>query len=88
MFEEIKFVIEGSTASMIYSPDIEKKCALCQKARIISEGNEEKIFCEYKGKMLDISSDACKKFDYDIFKRKVRRRKEFSADVSAQDFEL
>ena len=74
--------------AMIYSPDIEKKCALCQKARLVKEGDCDKIVCEHKKDLLDINTPACKRFEYDIFKREVRRRKEFSTNVSAEDFEL
>ena len=70
---------------MIYSPDIEKKCALCLFSKKI-EG--DMLFCEKRRKIFSQDAQGCKKFDYDIFKRSVRRRPEFKTNVSAEDFKL
>lgn len=69
---------------MIYSPDIEKKCALCLFAKKIED---EQFFCEKKKKFVRLD-DTCKKFDYDIFKKTVRRRPSLSVSVSPEDFKL
>ena len=73
---------------MIYSPDINKKCALCQRAKILNDGDKEVILCELKGKTLPFDSDGCTKFDYDIFKRKVKRRKAYINNVEEEDLSL
>ena len=70
---------------MIYSPDIEKKCALC----IYSKKTEDEIyFCEKKKKFVKLDEMACKKFEYDIFKKQVRRRPHLSTSVLPEDFTL
>ena len=70
---------------MIYRPDIEKKCALCLYAKKMEE---EMFFCEKKKKFVKLDEMGCKKFDYDIFKKTVRRRPSLASNVSAEDFEL
>lgn len=73
---------------MIYSPDINKKCALCQRARLLNDGEGEILLCELKGKTFPIDTDGCRRFEYDIFKRKVKRRKTYVSDVKEEDLLL
>lgn len=70
---------------MIYSKNINRVCALCQKARKYSE---EEMFCEVKGKAVPINRTACKKFSYDILKRNVKRMRRLKTDFSKEDFIL
>lgn len=70
---------------MIYSDDINRICALCQNAEKI---NDEEIRCRFYGKSMSGSSDACKKFAYDIFKKQVRRKRKLKTNFSADDFKL
>ncbi len=73
---------------MIYSPDINKKCALCQKAKLLNDNDGEILLCALKGKTLPVDNDGCRKFEYDIFKRKVKRRKAYISNVKEEDLLL
>ncbi len=73
---------------MIYSPDINKKCALCRKAKLLNGDEGEILLCELKGKTFPTDNDGCKKFEYDIFKRKVKRRKAYISSVKEEDLLL
>lgn len=70
---------------MIYSDDIQKVCSLCVFSE--SYGGEE-IFCSKYKKPVGVADEACKKYKYDILKRKVRRRKPPRTDFSEEDFKL
>lgn len=72
---------------MIYSNEINKVCALCRNAERI-ENNEDEMFCILKKKSVPVSAGDCKKFDYDIFKKIVHRKKRLKTDFSAEDFSL
>lgn len=68
----------------MYSDDIEKKCALCQKGKPIPDTLD--VLCEKYGVVP--YNYVCKKYKYDVFKRKVKRRKEIDAEYSAEDFSI
>lgn len=70
---------------MIYSQEINKICALCQKARIESD---EEIFCTKKGRKFPSNNEACKKFSYDILKRPVKRMRRLRTNFKKEDFAL
>ena len=70
---------------MIYSDEINKICALCRKAR--SE-NDTEIFCERKNKFFSQNNEACKKFEYDILKKKVKRMRALKTNFKKEDFTL
>lgn len=70
---------------MIYSQEINKICALCQKAQ---KHSEEEMYCEIKKQAVPMDGEACKKFSYDIMKRHVRRMKKLKTDYKAEDFSL
>ena len=70
---------------MIYSDEINKTCYLCSHAQI-AEGDV--VFCNLKKKNIAKPQDGCKLFDYDIFKKTVRRKKQFKTDFSPEDFTL
>lgn len=70
---------------MIYSTEINKICALCRMAR--SE-NDTEIFCEKKRKNFPANNDACKKFEYDILKKKVKRMRALQTGFKKEDFTL
>lgn len=72
---------------MIYSNEINKVCALCRNAETI-ENNENEMFCRLKKQSMSISAGNCKKFDYDIFKKVVHRKKRLKTNFSAEDFSL
>ena len=72
---------------MIYSNDINKVCALCRSAERI-ENNEDEMFCTIKKQSVSASAGDCKKFDYDIFKKVVHRKKRLKTGFSAEDFSL
>lgn len=70
---------------MIYGKDIEKVCSLC----VYSQKNgEEDVMCVRKKSKLRKVNDTCRHFKYDIFKRHVRRHKDFATDLTPEDFEL
>jgi len=66
----------------MYSPDIEKICALCVNAKAV-KGIAEHMACDVHGGYVPCSREACDKFKYDIFKKKVRRHK----SLDNQDFD-
>ncbi len=70
---------------MMYSPDIEQKCALCRYSKKI-DGVDRELVCEKFGVVA--SSYVCKKFKYDIFKKKVKRRKPIDTNYSPDDFSI
>ncbi|MEE1225203.1 MAG: hypothetical protein UH081_08090 [Clostridia bacterium] len=73
---------------MIYSPDINKICALCVKAKKIP-GNETHMQCTHRnGEVVPLNKEACDFFAYDILKRPVRRRKKSTGNFSPEDFQL
>lgn len=68
----------------MYDPDIEAKCALCQKAELIPGTNQ--VLCEKYG-VVEYNY-VCKKYKYDIFKKKVRRRGALDTNYSEEDFSI
>ena len=70
---------------MIYSKEIDKICGLCIYASL---DKDNKIYCNKKKKALEYTDEACKKFSYDIFKKRVRRKKQFLSDFKPEDFSL
>ena len=72
---------------MIYSEDINKVCALCIHAQKL-EDNEDEMYCTLYKKNTAATNGDCKKFKYDIFKKTVRRKKQFKTDFSPEDFIL
>lgn len=63
--------------------EISPKCEYCVHGRLAAD--EETVLCPKKGIMrLD---DACRRFQYDILKRKPRKAPELSG-YSAEDFAL
>ncbi len=58
----------------MYSPNIEKVCGLCVNAKN-EKGTNEYVSCSIHGGYMRKSRDACDKFRYDIFKKKVCRHK-------------
>lgn len=70
---------------MIYSPNINKICAVCKSARKI---NDDEMYCEIKKQAVSITDTACEKFKYDILKRQVRRMRKLKTDFSIEDFSL
>ncbi len=72
----------------MYSPDIEKICALCVHASF-EKGINTHVSCSVKGGFMPCSKTGCDSFIYDIFKKKVRRKKAFSpGGYSPEDFKL
>ena len=72
---------------MIYSEDINKVCGLCVKASRV-KGSETHMRCALCGEYVPISRSACKKFEYDIFKRRTGRRKKSAGKFKPEDFIL
>lgn len=71
---------------MIYSEDINKICALCRSAEVLQD-NEDELFCSSRKKNVPINN-TCKKFEYDIFKKTVHRKRRLKTDFSPEDFSL
>lgn len=71
---------------MIYSPEINKICAVCVNAVRIA-GDESHMRCSLR--LADVSvSDTCRKFKYDIMKKPTRRRRKLNTGYSPDDFTL
>lgn len=69
---------------MIYSKEIDKKCAVCVHAEIRGED----IYCAKKKQAVPLTEDACDRFSYDILKRHVRRAKKLKTNFNPEDFTL
>ena len=73
---------------MIYSEDINKICGLCVHAKK-AKGSETHMHCGiHNGEYVAVSREACEKFEYDVFKRPVRRRKKSAGHFKPEDFML
>lgn len=70
---------------MIYSPNINKICGLCQMAHKIENDN---VYCDIKKVNIPLNTEGCDKFKYDILKRHVRRMKRLKTDFNPEDFSL
>ena len=70
---------------MIYSDEINKICAVCVMAHE-TDGGE--ILCTKKNKTFPAGTEACKKFRYDILKKKVKRMRRLKTDYKKEDFTL
>lgn len=68
----------------MYSNDIEPKCVLCLFGEPIP--NTMDIMCEKYGVVA--YNHGCRKFKYDIFKKKVHRRAAAESGYSAEDFSI
>ncbi len=71
---------------MIYSDEINRVCGLCEHAS--PTGEEGIMHCVKKRKDVEVSREACRKFQYDILKRTARRAKKQLKSYSPSDFEL
>ena len=69
---------------MIYSEEIDRKCALCQFGEPIPETLE--VLCKKYG-VVEYNY-VCKKYKYDIFKKKVKRKKDIDTGYSEEDFSI
>lgn len=70
---------------MIYSQDINKICAVCQKAHKYSD---EEMYCDIKKQAVPVNGKACERFSYDILKRHVKRMRKLKTDFKPEDFAL
>ena len=70
---------------MIYSENISRVCGLCRHADKLTE-NE--LRCRLKRKNVAVTDADCGKFDYDIFKKTVRRKKRLKTEFDPKDFSL
>lgn len=69
---------------MIYEQDIEKKCALCQKSKPIVGSLD--MVCEKYGVVA--YDHVCKKYKYDIFKKKLKRKNRIEGEYTEEDFSI
>ena len=70
---------------MIYSEDISRVCGLCRHADKLTD---DEMRCRLHRKNVSVTAADCGKFDYDIFKKTIRRKKRLKTDFSAGDFSL
>lgn len=68
----------------MYSPDIDKKCATCQFGTPL-EGTMD-VMCIKYGVMP--YNYICKKYKYDIFKKKIKRKKSLDTNFTPEDFSI
>ena len=66
-----------------FNKSIEHKCECCLNARIFS--SESEMLCKYKG-VVSVD-DKCRKFKYDVLKRKPKITK-LGNDYNTEDFVL
>ena len=71
---------------MIYSPEINKICAVCVNAVKIA-GDDSRMRCSLKHADVALS-DTCRKFKYDILKKQTRRRRKLNSGFTPEDFIL
>lgn len=72
--------------SMIYSEDIDKVCRVCVHSQEV-KGSSGHIKCKRKGEYIP-AGGYCDEFEYDIFKKNVRRKKMLTTRYSREDFTL
>ena len=68
----------------MYSPDIEQKCANCQNGTPIAGTFD--VICKRYG--IVAYDYVCKKYKYDIFKKKITPTRIVKAKYDAKDFSL
>ncbi len=72
----------------MYSKDIEPVCGLCVFSKE-AKGVACYCMCEKRNEYVRSSRDACEAYRYDVFKRKVSRKKNISfGEFSPEDFIL
>ena len=72
----------------MYSKDNEPVCGLCLYSEA-AKGLETHVACKKKGGYVNKSRDGCEFYKYDIFKRKVSRKKNAGLEkFSKEDFSL
>lgn len=69
---------------LVYAEDIEKKCALCQFGQPIPDTLE--VLCKKYG-VVEYNY-VCKKYKYDIFKKKVKRKRDADMGFGEEDFSI
>ena len=69
----------------IYSNEIPKICSFCEFS---DKSGDDSVYCRKKTKNMDITAEACKYYKYDILKRNVRRKRQFSVELDPKDFEI
>ena len=70
---------------MIYSENINRVCGLCVHAE---KRGEDEMRCLLHLKAVGVTEPACGKFEYDIFKKKVHKKRRLKTDLTADDFTL
>ena len=68
----------------VYAKDIDPKCANCQHGRAIPGTLD--VACELRG-IVDYNYH-CKKYKYDIFTKKIHRKKRINSGFTAADFSI
>lgn len=68
---------------MIYRKTIEPKCILCKNAELIE--NSLNVNCKIYGTRP--ADFACKKYDYDIFKREIKQKAKLKV-YKKEDFDI
>ena len=71
---------------MIYSPDINRICALCKMSERIT-GTTEHLHCTRSGDIMP-PDGSCGFFDYDIFKKPTHRKRRLKNKFRSDDFKL
>jgi len=69
----------------MYAKDIETKCANCVHGEPMTH-KELEIICEYNG--IVAYNYTCRKFKYDVFKKKIRRKNGLDTPFTADDFSI
>ncbi|MBQ3426880.1 MAG: hypothetical protein IJH37_07025 [Clostridia bacterium] len=70
---------------MIYSDDINRVCGLCTHSDKLTESA---LRCRLHRKNVSVTDPDCGKFEYDIFKKTVRRKKRLKTGFDPKDFSL
>ena len=69
---------------MIFKNKQKPLCAMCE----FSKSDEDKLYCTVKDREVS-EDDSCRKYKYDIFKKKVIPKKKIDFDkYSQEDFRL
>ena len=71
--------------NLIYSDNINRVCGLCVHAE---KRTDEEMRCTLRQKTVGISEPDCGKFEYDIFKKKVHKKRRLKTEFTAADFTL
>ena len=69
----------------MYSQDVDAKCIYCMFGEAMKL-NKLEVICSFYG--IVSYNHSCKKFKYDVFKKKIRKKVSIKTSYTADDFSI